>query len=128
MAPTPQQGARLTLSRLKQLLSRHRIRRWTAEQVKEILSAPALVLEQGTVEAVNEHALLLLPHLRVLHRQKKQVADRMQALLDQLQALPADAPVSQQSRDISLLLSFPGIGRILAEDPKGSGKSTIRHV
>jgi transposase len=114
IAPTPQQGARLTLSRLKQLLSKHRIRRWTAEQVKEILSAPALVSAPGTVEAVSEHALLLLPHLRVLHGQKKQVADRMQALLDQLQALPADAPVSQQSRDISLLLSFPGIGRIVA--------------
>lgn len=75
---------------------------------------PALVLVQGTVEAVSEHALLLLPHLRVLHSQKKQVADRMQALLDQLQALPADASVPQQSRDISLLLSLPGIGRILA--------------
>jgi transposase len=114
IAPTPQDGARLTLSRLKQLLSKHRIRRWTAEQVREILRAPALVLVQGTTEAVSEHALLLLPHLRVLHAQRKQVADRMQALLDQLQALPADASVSQQSRDISVLLSLPGIGRILA--------------
>jgi hypothetical protein len=40
LAPTPQQAAKLTEKRLKQLLAKYRIRRWTAEKVGEILTAP----------------------------------------------------------------------------------------
>jgi hypothetical protein len=64
----------MTEKRLKQLLSKHRIRRWTAEKVGEILSAPPLHLVAGSAEAISEHALLLLPQLRLLDLQRKQVA------------------------------------------------------
>ena len=113
LAPTPQRGARITVARLRQLLSKHRIRRWTAEQVREILNAPALPLSPGTAEAVSEHALLLLPHLRVIHAQRKQLAGRMQDLMDELEASAARSD-SHEHRDIVLLLSLPGIGRIVA--------------
>jgi hypothetical protein len=114
LVPTPQAGARVTLSRLRQLLSRHKIRRWSAEEVKQILSEPALPVAPGTADVVSEHVLLQLPHLRVLHAQRKQVADRMQSLLEEMEALPAEDRDSHKHRDIVLLLSLPGIGRILA--------------
>ncbi|MGA9246035.1 MAG: hypothetical protein WBW03_29140, partial [Silvibacterium sp.] len=71
LAPTPQRAAKLTEKRLKQLLAKHRIRRWTAEEVGEILTAPPLPLAAGSAEAISEHALLLLPQLRLLHLQRK---------------------------------------------------------
>jgi len=37
LVPTSQRGGQLTVARLKRLLLRHRIRRWTAEQVREVL-------------------------------------------------------------------------------------------
>jgi Transposase len=57
LAPAPQRGARLTLARLRQLLAKHRIRRWSAEEVREVLQTPALPLAAGTAEAVSEHVL-----------------------------------------------------------------------
>lgn len=126
LAPTPQRGARITLSRLRQLLSKHRIRRWTADQVREVLSAPALPLAQGTADAVSEHALLLIPHLRVLHTQRKQIADRMQSLLEELETSAAEPANSHQHRDIVLLLSVPGIGRIVGGMIIAEGSGPLR--
>lgn len=57
-------------------LLKYRIRRWTAEKVGEVLTAPPRPLAAGSAEAINEHALLLLPQLRLLHLQRKQIADR----------------------------------------------------
>ncbi len=125
LTPTPQRGARITVARLRQLLSKHRIRRWTAEQVREILNAPALPLSPGTAEAVSEHALLLLPHLRVIHAQRKQLAGRMQDLMDELEASAARSD-SHEHRDIVLLLSLPGIGRIVAGMIIAEGSGPIK--
>lgn len=125
LAPTPQRGARITVAGLRQLLSKHRIRRWTAEQVREILNAPALPLSPGTAEAVSEHALLLLPHLRGIHAQRKQLAGRMQDLMDELEASAARSD-SHEHRDIVLLLSLPGIGRILAGMIIAEGSGPIK--
>jgi len=44
----------------------------------------------------------------------KQVGDRMQELMDEVVTSPCNSPETQILRDISLLQSFPGIGRIVA--------------
>jgi len=41
-APIPQRGAQLTIARLKTLLWKYRIRRWTAEQVRDAIASPPL--------------------------------------------------------------------------------------
>jgi transposase len=113
LAPTPERAAKLTEKRLKQLLAKHRIRRWTAEEISEILTAPPLPLAAASAEAISEHALLLLPQLRLLHLQRKQIADRTQQRLDHMAASAADFPESPEHRDIPVLLSLPGVGRII---------------
>lgn len=113
LAPTPERGAKLKLSRIRQLLGKHRIRRWQAEDIVEILAAPPLPLAPGSVEAASEHALLLIPQMRLLSTMRKQVADRMEELLDEMSASRSDAPDSQVFRDVTVLRSFPGIGRII---------------
>lgn len=113
-AAVPERGARLSVARLKQLLSKHRIHRWTAEGVHQVLAASPLPLAAGTVEAISEHALLLLPQLRLLHQQRQEIRDRIKALLNQMTALGREHPQYREHRDVGLLLSIPGLGCLIA--------------
>jgi transposase len=110
LAPSPDQAATLTLARIQRLLGRHRIRRLNAQQVKTILASKPLRLAPGAAEAAREHALLLLPQLRLLRQQQADIAKRIQKLLQELAvADPGSDP--QEHRDVTILLSLPGVGR-----------------
>lgn len=111
LAPLPAKAAKLTTGRLEKLLHHHRIRRWNAGQVREVLQSPGFTLAPGAAEAAAEHALLLLPRLRLVHQLRAEVAQRIQAVLDEL-ASPEGDP--DKHRDVTLLLSLPGIGRVIA--------------
>ena len=113
LAPTPAQGAELKAGRLRRLLAKYRIRRWSAEEVLPVLAAPPLPLAAETIDAVSEHARMLIPQLRLLWGMRKQVGDRIEALLAALNASDAGTDV-QLSRDLAVLRSLPGIGRIVA--------------
>lgn len=113
-APTPERARRLSRARVEKLLRTHRIRRVRAPQVIEQLRAPAFVLAPGTVEAASEHALLLLPHLRLLHAQRAELAARIQSVLEELAAAPSAQGQRSQHRDVTLILSLPGVGRVVA--------------
>jgi transposase len=111
LAPSPLGAARLTEARIARLLQQHRIRRITAAEVRSVLKSKPLTLAPGAAEAAAEHALLLLPRLRLLHQQRTDLARRISALLDEL-ATPAEG--QQQHRDAAILLSLPGLGRKVA--------------
>ena len=111
-APSPARAAKLTETRVARILAKHRIRRIDARQILTVLKCPPLTLAPGAAEAACEHALLLLPRLRLLHQQRVQVAKRVQALLDEL-AAPADGQ-PKEHRDAAILLSLPGLGRKVA--------------
>ena len=113
-APTPQRGAKLTTTRLRNLLAQYRIHRWSAEQIREVLGRPPLPVAPGVEDAVSEHVLLLVPLLRLFHRQRKDLADRIEAVLDWMTKPNPAAPNSPATTDVSLLLSIPGIGRVIS--------------
>jgi len=113
-APIPQRGAQLTLARLKTLLSNYRIRRWTAEQVRDAIATPPLSLVAGSADAISEHVLLLLPQLRLLYSQRKEVRDRIEALLSRMTSMGRERLDSREHRDLGLLLSMPGLGCLIA--------------
>jgi transposase len=112
-APTPAQAARLRPAALRALLARHRIRRLTAETVHTALQAPALRVAPGVAEAVGEHIALLLPRLYLVHEQHQRGERKLEALLD---ALAAGAPAGDaiEHRDVTILRSWPGLGRVVA--------------
>jgi len=112
-APSPAQAARLSPTRISRILTRHRIRRLHAQQVHAVLASMPLTLAPGAAEAASEHALLLLPRLRLLRQQRGEVARRVQALLDELTA-PGDDAGPSEHRDAEVLLSLPGVGRQIA--------------
>lgn len=107
-AALPSQAARLKPSRLRKLLGDHHIRRFSADDLAELLAQPPLPLAAGAAEALAESVLLLLPRLRLLHEQRKRLATRIDKLIDDLQQ---DTGFTEH-RDIEILRAFPGLGRV----------------
>jgi transposase len=112
-APTPAQGRRVTLSAVRALLARHRIRRLTAEAVHAALQEPPLPVAPGTEAAAQEHVGLLLPRLQLVHAQRTHCAQRLERLLTLL-ATPAAGADRPEHRDVTVLRSMPGLGRLVA--------------
>ena len=121
-APSPKRAARLTEAKIARLLREHRIRRIDAAQVRTILKSKPFTLAPGAAEAATEHALLLLPHLRLLHQQRADLARRIDGLLEEL----ASAQEGQsEHRDAAILLSLPGLGRKVAATMLGEAAQAI---
>jgi transposase len=114
MAPTPEHAAKLTGGRLERLLKQHRIRRIDAQQTLEVLRHPGFQLVRGTIEAASEHALLLVPHLRLLHAQRIELGRKMDSVLQQMSCGEDSESNQGQHRDVELILSLPGVGRVVA--------------
>ena len=91
------------------VLKRHRVRRLDADQVLGFLQQPALVLAPGTVAAACAHLELLLDRIRVvndqLRRCRKELRQRVHGL-----ATTQDPEPKGEQRDVTILLSMPGIG------------------
>lgn len=116
MAPVPAAARKLTRGRIERLLKQHRIRRLTADEVMTALRVPALNLAPGSTEAASEHALFLLPRLRLIREQRLDTATRIETLLDELTAMGSerDDPGPEQPTDVAVVRSLPGVGRIVA--------------
>lgn len=112
LAPTPAQGARLSAGRVKKLLVQHRIRRLEAEAILVELRAPALHVAPGAAEAASGHIALLIPRLRLVHAQRRTCQERLETLLQALGEEP-DAGQQNEHRDVTILRSMPGVGRVV---------------
>ena len=110
-APTPAHAQRFTRPALRALLARYRLRQITGDMLYETLQARSVTLTPGAAEAAAEHVGLLLPRLRLVHEQRQQWERRMDALLDAL-GTPVDG--RQEHRDVTILRSLPGVGRVVA--------------
>jgi transposase len=109
-APLPALARKLRRPQVQKILTRYRIRRFSTQQVLERLRTPPLPVAPGIAEAASEACLLLILRLRLLAQQRRDVAQRMQAILVEL----AEDSHRQQHRDVQVLCSLPGVGRIIA--------------
>jgi hypothetical protein len=107
LAPTPELAKRLTPKRLATLLRSHRIRRLSGDSLRAVLAEPAVKSAPGVLEAASEHVLLLLPMLQQAHEQLRECDRRLGKLVDEL------AADQRGHRDVSVLLSLPGLGKTL---------------
>jgi transposase len=112
-APTPVRGQALRPGTLRALLADHRIRRFPATELQAALHVTALRVAPGTAEAAADHIALLLPRLRLIHEQRRQSARRLEHWLAALAAAP-DETERQEHRDVTILRSLPGVGRVVA--------------
>jgi transposase len=112
LAPTPQRARRVPLGKIRGILQRGRVRRWTPEHVLAILRGPSVHVAPGVAEAAAHHISFLSPRLKLVREQKRTCVRSMQTLLDQL-----SEPVSESERikhrDASILRSLPGVGTIV---------------
>jgi transposase len=103
--------AGLPIKAVGAVLKTYRIRRVTAETVHAAIQTPPLRVAPGTAEAAWAHIGVLVPRLRLAHDQRhRQVAARLDALLAEL----AQDDGTGEHRDVTILRSLPGVGRVVA--------------
>lgn len=101
----------LPLNAVRAVLKVHRIRRVTAETVQAAVQVPPLRVAPGTSQAVGAHIAILLPQLQLGHEQRhRTVGRRIDAVLAEL----AREDVAGEHRDVTVLRSLPGVGRLVA--------------
>lgn len=112
-APTPAKAAQMSVATAERILKPHRIRRIDAAEVLRILNQRPLVVAPGTVPAATAHIRILIQRIRLVDQQVKQAYRRLDALCRTLQQPGGnEAGNRPEQRDVKILRSFPGIGRI----------------
>jgi transposase len=124
-APTPAAARRLRESTVEGILKRHRIRRITAAEVLALLRQKPLTVAPGTAEAARAHIRTVAQRLTLVNRQIRQAHQRLDALSERIAEGEGDSDAGQkpEQRDVTILRSLPGVGRIilatlLAEAPE----------
>ena len=112
-APDPIAWAQLPRRRLAAVLHDHRIRRLTADQVRDVLRQPRLTVAPGVVEAVATRIEALVPQLRLVHDQRTSTERRIDRLLDHLATIAPPEGEPAEHRDVEILRSLPGVGRMV---------------
>lgn len=111
--PTPQKASRARHSSVAKLLKAHRIRKISAGEVLSRLREPALTLAPGTTEAACAHIRTAAERVRLVNRQIRQVEVQLDKLCRRLADQQADTTgTTQKQRDVAILSSLPGIGKI----------------
>ena len=108
-APTPAHAKRIPLKTIRNVLRKYRVRRLSAEQVRDVLRQPALSVAAGTCESAVAHIRMLLPQLYLLTeqiRQTEQEIDRLIGILTE----PQGSAKKDEQPDAAVLQSLPGVG------------------
>jgi transposase len=112
-APTIADQQRLTRTQVLTVLRTHRIRRVTVADLLATLRTPAFAVAPGVSEATREAIQSLIPRLWVANAQRKRSIARQDALLTQLREQPAADEDPTEHRDVEILESLPGVGRMV---------------
>ena len=112
-APTPAKAAEISTQVIAPLLKAHRIRRFKAADVLRILHQTPLTVAPGTIAAASAHIRILAERLRLVNRQVKEANRKLDRLCRKLgQAPESEAGNRPEQRDVAILRSLPGVGRI----------------
>ena len=112
--PTPAKAARVAEKTIARILKNHRIRRFDAAEVLRILRQQPLTVASGTIAAATAHIGTLAARLRLVNQQIKQAEQRLDELCAAIEAAAETTPgqICEQ-RDMAILRSMPGLGRII---------------
>jgi transposase len=112
--PTPDAARRVREDTIARLLKRHRIRRLDAADLLVRLRAPAIVVAAGTTAAATAHIKTVAKRLALVNRQLHDAYGRLDRLTQRLAADgEAASGQSKEQRDVTILASLPGVGRIV---------------
>lgn len=112
MVPTPARAAKASEKAIARVLKAHRIRRLDAAGVLETLRQTPLFVAPGTTEAACAHIRSLAARLHLVNRQIKEAHQNLDRLCAELEGEESASGQSSQQCDVTILRSWPGIGRI----------------
>ena len=114
LVPTPAKAARIHKATIDRLLKAHRIRRINAETAIPVLREKPIQVAPGTTEAATAHIRALVVRLKVVNRQIKEAHRQLDVLCAKLAGSEEAEPGQcQELRDVTILRSLPGVGRIV---------------
>ena len=114
LAPTPEEARKLRPSRVAKVLKQHRIRRIDAREVLRLLRVESIPLAVGTTRAAVAHVASLAERLALVQRQLRDARREIDRLIRALDQRWKSEPGSAgPSRDVAILASLPGVGRIV---------------
>ena len=121
MAPTPQKAKRMHVSSIQKLLRKHRIRSQDAETIKRRLSNTSVSVAEGVTEGAVFQLNSVVNRLRLATEELKRTYDEMdrlieaydEALGERARKADGDSEAMQWQRDVEILSSLPGVGRIV---------------
>jgi transposase len=111
--PHPEAWTQLPRRRLTPALRTHRIRRLTAEAIVTALRQPRLTVAAGVADAVATRIASLVPQLILVHQQRTTAERQIDRLLDTWAAAEAPEAEPHEHRDVEILRSLPGVGRMV---------------
>jgi transposase len=112
--PTPAAAAKAREKAIARLLHSHRIRRVDAATALGTLRRQALFVAPGTTEAACAHIRALAARLQLINRQIKDARRAIDRLCAQLEGTQENSSGQmREQRDVTILRSWPGIGRIV---------------
>jgi transposase len=112
-APTPAKAAQITEKALANVLKAHRIRRIDAAEALRMLRHAPLSVAAGVAEAATAHVRAVAARLRLINQQTKEADRKLDELCARLEAGSENPPgQTTEQRDVAILRSFPGLGRI----------------
>ena len=121
MAPTPHKAKRMHVSTIQKLLCKHRIRSLDAETIKRCLSNTSVSVAEGVTEGAVFRLNSVVNRLRLATEELKRTCDEMdrlieaydEALGERARKADGDSEAMQWQRDVEVLSSLPGVGRIV---------------
>lgn len=111
--PHPDAWAQLPRRRIHAALRAHRIRRLTVDHILLALRQPTLRVAPGVSDAVATRIASLVPQLVLLHQQRTTAERQLDRLLERLATTASSEGEPQEHRDVEILRSLPGVGRIV---------------
>jgi transposase len=127
LLPTPAKAARATEKTVARILKAHRIRRLDAAEVLRILRQPPLAVAPGTTQAASAHIQSLVARIRLVNQQIKQGERRLDQLCDAIEAAETAPGQICEQRDVAILRSMPGLGRINIATLLAEACEPLRH-
>ena len=111
--PHPDAWGQLARRRIAPALRAHHIRRVSVDDVRTALQQPRLTVAPGVADAVETRIASLVPQLLLVHAQRLTAAQRIDRLLERLAAAETTESEPREHRDVEILLSLPGVGRMV---------------
>lgn len=110
--PEPERWSQLTQKRVAAILRGHRIRRFSADEVLQAVRQPRLPSAPGVTKAVTTRITTLVKQLQLVHAERLAAEQQIEQLLEAMAENDAEGDPRVQ-RDVAILRSLPGAGRIV---------------